>query len=188
MGKSHKSRHNPAGGWESPSLGCEPRCAHYTLAYFALREASLSDPLLYLAVLASPQRQKFLEKLLQSVAESCAERNEEPDFAATDLTVYCRRLNRYPCAIVEMPPPKAFAEAFFTALVAYVDPSGPVPDRSSVDAHYFTLECGVSMDGSPRTVLAEWTRDGTHNNFGDGPAPTLDAFVARLRGSAAIDR
>jgi hypothetical protein len=187
MRKSHKSRRNPAGGWESPSFDREPRCAHYTLAHYALREASLSDPLLYLAILASPQRQMFLEKLLESVVESCAEQNE-PDFAASDLKVHCLRINRYPCAIVELPPPRAFAEAFFTALIACVDPSGPIPDRSSVNAHYYTLECGVSMDGSPRTVLAEWTRDGTHNNFGDGPAPTLDDFVTRLRGSAPSDR
>src|SRR5262249_2063895 len=140
MKKLHKSRRKPAGGWESPSFDCEPRCAHYTLAHYALREASLSDPLPYLAVLASPQRQTFLEKLLQSVADSCAERNEEPDFAASDLKVHCLRINRYPCAIVELPPPKAFAEAFFTALIACVDPSGPIPDRSTVSAHYYTLE------------------------------------------------
>jgi len=163
-----------------PSFDAEPRCSHYTLAHYALRQVALSDPLRYLAVLASPDAQKHLENLLQAVAESCAARNEKPDFTADDLKIHCRRINRFPCAIVEFPPPQAFAEAFFTALVAYVDFSGPIPDRPSVMARYFTLECGVSMDGSPRTVLAEWTTDGTHNNFGDGPEPAVEAFVETL--------
>jgi hypothetical protein len=165
---------------ELPSLGTDPRCIHYSLAHYALRTIALRDPLMYLAALASPDSTRILGNIIQSVAESCAERNEEPDFTADDLRIHCRRVNQYPCVIVEMPPPKAFAEAYFTALIAYVDPSGPVPERSSVVAQYITLECGVSLDGLARTVLGSWTADGTHSNFGDGPNPTIADFLAVL--------
>ncbi len=39
-----------------------------------------------------------------------------------------------------------------------------------------TLEKGFSLSNEPRTVLAEWAND-SHANYGDGPEPTLDAFV-----------
>lgn len=55
----------------------------------------------------------------------------------------------------------------------------PVPVR------YFTLEKGQNLDGSDRTVLCEWERHETgprHENFGDGPAPDPEAFLAAVTG------
>jgi hypothetical protein len=37
------------------------------------------------------------------------------------------------------------------------------------------------FDGVPYTVLGEWTADGTHVNYGDGPpADDLSGFVAAV--------
>jgi hypothetical protein len=36
------------------------------------------------------------------------------------------------------------------------------------------------MGGPERTVLCEWTNDGTHANYGTGPEATLEALANAL--------
>ena len=158
----------------------EPRCHHYTLAHVALRQMAHDDPVAFLGILASPKAPEFLAEVFRSVSDHCRERDPRPDFTAADLTIHRGRVGRYPCAVVQMPPPKGPTEAFFAAAVLLVDPEQPMPPRESVKARYFTLEKGVTLGGPPRTVLCEWTADGTHSNFGDGPPARLEAFVAAL--------
>jgi hypothetical protein len=158
----------------------EARCHHYTLAHVALRGVALRDPLLYVGVLASPDADRFLSDLFRSVADHCLAREPEPGFTAADLTVHRLRVGVFPCAVVELPPPRAMAEAHFTAAVLLADPAAGLPKDGPVPVRYFTLEMGFSLDGSNRTVLCEWTADGTHANFGDGPEATVPAFVAAL--------
>lgn len=157
-----------------------PRWHHYAMAHLALRSVGLDDPLLYLAVLASPDRDDFLKSLFESVCERCDER-AKPDFIASDIHVHAVRAGVYPCAVVEMPTPRTTTEAFFTALVMLIDPatSSLPEERKNVPARYFTLEKGFSLDGTPRTVLGEWTTE-SHLNYGDGPEPTLESFVERI--------
>lgn len=53
----------------------------------------------------------------------------------------------------------------------------------NVPARFFTLEHSLTVDGSPRTVVAEWQQHDSgprHVNFGDGPPPSVDNFLATI--------
>jgi hypothetical protein len=166
----------------------EPRCHHYTFAHYALRSVAFTDPLVYLGILASPKGQEFLARLLRSVSEHCKEREPQPDFDVEDISVHQVRVGRYPCAVVEMPRPKATTEIYFTAAVLLADPEDGMPESAPMDLRYFTLEKGVVLDGPPRTVLCEWTSAGSHVNYGDGPEPQLEAFVRAVEESISRTR
>jgi hypothetical protein len=153
----------------------EPRCHHYVLAHQALRGAAFGDPLAYLGIMASPDARKFLTQMLRSVSEHC--KNDEPGFSARDIAVHPVRVDRYPCAVVELPRPRAVAEAYFTAAVLLADLQERLPESAPPELRYFTLEKGFVLAGPPRTVLCEWTSEGSHANYGDGPIPQLPAFV-----------
>jgi hypothetical protein len=155
------------------------REGHYILAHHALRSVALDDPLFYLGVLASPERSKFLAQMIDAVAEQCEGR--PLGFSANDLAVYPGRVGSFPTAVVQMPDPIAPPEAYFTALVLLMDANGELPDGlSELPVRYFTLERGVSLDGTIRRVLCEWDKTG-HSNFGDGPdIATLDGFLATI--------
>jgi hypothetical protein len=114
---------------------------------------------------------------MRSVSEHCKEREPRPDFDIEDIAVHKVRVGKYPCAVVEMPRPRAITEAFFVAAVLLADPDREMPDPKEVVLRYFTLEKGFTFEGPPRTVLCEWTAEGTHCNYGDGPAPRLEAFL-----------
>jgi hypothetical protein len=155
----------------------EPRCHHYTLAHYALRSVAFDHPLGFLGVLASPDARGFLSELMRSVSEHCKEREPRPDFDIDDIAVHKVRVGKYPCAVVEMPRPRATTEAFFVAAVLLADLDREMPDPKEVALRYFTLEKGFTFEGPPRTVLCEWTSEGCHCNYGDGPAPRLEAFL-----------
>lgn len=76
--------------------------------------------------------------------------------------------------VVTLPPPRMMTEAHFVGLLI-----APAQD----EAAFFTLERHDGSDGRVSTVLGGWSAKG-HANYGDGPAPTVDAFVdaiGRLR-------
>lgn len=157
--------------------GFSPRCHHYTLAHHALRGVAFEHALGFFGVIASPDREAFLTELLGNVTEHCRDREPAPDFAAADIAVHPLRLGERICAVIQMPPPRAVTEAYFVAAVLLVDPA-TVPEDQKPPVRYVTLEYGVDFaDGRPRTVLCEWTADGMHVNYGDGPPPDLRAFV-----------
>jgi hypothetical protein len=158
----------------------DPRCGHYSLAHHALRGVAFQDPLFFLGVLASPDAQRFLADLLRRVQEHCKDREPLAEFSVEELTVHKRRVGKYPCAVIELPPPRAVAEAYFVAGVLLSDPAADLPQAEAAKLRYFTLEKGMSFDGSRRTVLCEWTKEGTHRNFGDGPPPIPDGFLAAI--------
>lgn len=57
-----------------------------------------------------------------------------------------------------------------------------------VPVRFFTLEHSLNAEGGPRTVFAEWEARETgprHLNYGDGPAPRLDAFIEAIALSLA---
>src|SRR5205807_7505837 len=103
-----------------------------------------------------------------------------PDFTADDLTVHTVRAAGFPCAVVEMPPPRAMTEAFFAAAVLLIDPAAEEPDLAAAPVRYFTLEQSFDLEGAPLAMMCEWTRDGTHVNFGGGPPPRPDDFVKAI--------
>jgi hypothetical protein len=160
----------------SPDLKARP--VHYALAHHALRSVALDDPFYYLGVLASPEARKFLKHLLQQcVAHSPP--GTPLEFTADDLKVHTGRVGGYPCAIVELPEPVAMPEAYFTAavlLAEFVD----VNDPKNAPVRYFTLEQSFDLEGHPCAMMCEWTKEGTHSNFGGGPPPQLGEFVKAI--------
>jgi hypothetical protein len=158
----------------------KPRLRHYEFAHFALRQVALSDPLAFLGNMASELRQEFLAAVLAMVDERFGDAADAGEFTARDFRVLPTRVGRYPCAIVVMPPPGAVTEAHLIALVMLADLSDPDAVHGEIQGRYFTLEQGIHIDRSTRTVLCEWTADGQHLNYGDCPEPTPAAFAAAI--------
>jgi len=76
-------------------------------------------------------------------------------------------------SVVLVTPPKAehATEAHHIAIV--------LDQVDSSFVRYIVLEHGWDTESQPRTVIGEWTRGGSHINFGDGPqAPDEAAFLA----------
>lgn len=169
---------------EASAATGEPRFHHYALAHVALRQIALHDPLLYLSELASSEVAEFLASVLDDVCRLSDEPRRAPPFTAADLKVHCVRAVGFPCGIVEMPQPLGTTEAYYTALVLLVREDAESTEPESAPARYFTLEKGFSLDGISRTTFAEWTMS-SHLNYGDGSAPTLDAFVAQVSEAVA---
>jgi hypothetical protein len=168
-----------------PSGRVEPRCGHYFMAHYALRTVALQHPLETLAMLASPKGYDFLARLLDEVEEVCRDQGRPPpDFTAADLHIgYRRCVGNHPCAVVRFPEPQGTTEAHMVAIVVTSDLPAIAPgakELPQVDARYFTLEKGFRFKGgAERTVICEWTKT-AHLNGGDGPPPTVDAFLAAI--------
>ena len=69
----------------------------------------------------------------------------------------------------------AAAEAHMVGIILTGVPED-AESESKGSFRYFTLEHGVNLDDSIRTVFCEWDDEG-HKNFGDGPLPTVEAFA-----------
>jgi hypothetical protein len=152
---------------------------NYAFVHVYLRQLALSDPLRFLAVAASPQVSQFVESVRQAVAEVCG---RPPTFDAASVTFHLQRINGFPSVVVEFPEPRAIAEAHMVAFVVMVDTASEKPPAAeTVTARYFTLEKGLSLTSTPRTVLAEWDST-THSNYGDGPPAEVPAFVEAITG------
>lgn len=150
---------------------------HYAFAHYALRQMALSDPLKFLAIVVSPDAGRFMDALLQDVADQC---DRQASFDATSVKIHQTLVNSFPCAVIVLPEPQEMTEAFMVAVVVPIDMSSEqLPDRDTLKARYFTLEKGFSSSNKPQTVLAEWDMGG-HLNYGDGPPANVDAFVAAL--------
>ena len=167
----------PAGPPRDAQTDAETRPAHYLLAHYALRSVALNDPVFYFGVLASPEARRFLTDLLRTTAEHLRPGDPPPDFTADDLTVHTVRAGGYPCAVVELPSPRAMTEAYFTAAVLLADPAAEAPDLAAAPVRYFTLEKSFDLEGNPFAMMCEWSKGGAHANFGGGPPPRLDDFI-----------
>jgi hypothetical protein len=157
-----------------------PHCHHYSFAHVALRQIAHAHPVGCLSMLASPDAISFLTDVWKQVDEHCRERGETSTINPAEFVVHKFCIDNYPCAILEMPEPWFVTGAHFVALVLMVPLDQIDPADRDAPLFYYTLERGASLDGTPRTVLCSWTKEGTHCNFGDGPLPTLDAFVEVL--------
>src|SRR5436305_6410062 len=74
--------------------------------------------------------------------------------------------------IITPPKPEHTTEVHYIAIVLdRVDPKF---------LRYVVLEHSWDVDGAPRTALGEWTSDGSHINYGDGPIPGEDSFLSTI--------
>ncbi len=151
---------------------------HYIFANIALRKACEEDPLAFFDVIASPQRDEFLKDVWQQIRENY-DTAGIPPFELSDIRFTTCRLKNSPCIVVSMPRPAQIAEAHFVAIVLNVNSKSKSPSEQP-RILYFTLEKGVNVDGSERTVLGGWSDNDTHLNFGSGPPATLEDFVRTI--------
>jgi len=150
----------------------EPREHHYVFAHYTLRAACTHDPAWFFATIGSAERQKFVAWLWDTTAKRVGRPVAELDPA--DLAVTTGKLKDNPVIVFTMPPAEAVGEAHLVALVLTGLATASAERPAGVLC--FTLEHGTTLDGSPRTVLCEWTPQG-HRNLGDGPPATVQAFL-----------
>jgi hypothetical protein len=158
----------------------DPRPHHYAFAHFVLRQVCAEDPLRFFATMASPDRCRFVDALWAETARRIGRPIDGIDTAQTAITTTAVRED-CPTLVVTMPPARAAAEAHLVALVLVGLPKQDDPP-DHVAVRCFTLECGTSFDGGTRTVLCAWDAENRHLNYGDGPEPTVAAFLAAIRG------
>ncbi|WP_426165299.1 hypothetical protein [Pseudoduganella sp. R-34] len=154
----------------------EPREHHYVFAHILVREVCSQDPLRFFALVASPEQEHFVGWLWEMTAKQVG--RPITDFDARQLVVSTFRIQDSPTVLLKMPAPIAAAEAHMVAVVLTDFPKDEASE-SKGGFRYFTLEHGVNLDDSTRTVFCEWDNEG-HKNFGDGPSPTVEAFAAAI--------
>lgn len=154
---------------------------HYVLAHIALRQVAFGDPYGFFAVMASPQRQAFLDHLWRQVCETC-DKDGTARFTASDISVHTTQIDNHETVLIEMPPAHFLAEAHMICVVLKV-PIQELPAKpDDPEVRYFTLEKGRKVStGEDRTVLCAW-EGGSHINFGDGPEVSPTAFLEIVAG------
>jgi hypothetical protein len=91
------------------------------------------------------------------------------------VSIHSHRRNGFTVHLMTMPTPVESPEAYFVAIV-HRDDEPKEHGGASPSTCYFTLE----KSDAGGTVLGGCERDGTHLNFGAGPEPAEDAFLAEV--------
>ncbi len=158
------------------------RAHHYQLAHYAFRGFCESSPLGFFGIMASEDRDDFVQRIWSRVCENCDQR-ETADFGIEELSILTTRIADMPAIVIEMPEAVQVTEAIFIAIVLTTKHADG-PSEKEATFRYFTLEVGQTFDGNDRTVLCEW-RGETHANMGDGPEATLREFVETVEAKVA---
>jgi hypothetical protein len=166
-----------------------PRGQHYYFAHAALKALAFEDPERLVIALAAPGADQFLVEMWHAVGkDAIAQTGDAKDgnLPADGLESIPARVAGRPTALVRLPTPVASTEAYFVAIVLNHELEEPKKPDPEPQVYYFTLEKGFALDGSTRTVFAQWDET-SHRNFGDGPAPQPRAlldFIANHLGAA----
>lgn len=152
------------------SVSGEPSNWHYEFAHIALRKQVFGNAEQFLPMLRDPdQAINAIGMLMGRVAQAVGLTSQQYVVLASHIDVLPQRFAGQDGFVVKMPPPERRTECHFVAIVP----------RPQGEARYFTLE----RAGREATMLCEWREDGAgerHLNLGDGPAPTLGAFVGAV--------
>jgi len=141
---------------------------HYEFAHLALRVPVFGQADFILDALADPLRsQALIRAAMARVAQNCGLSEDQVETLARQIRVLPARFGADSGFVVGMPPPQNAPDCYLFAIVR--DNSGSIA--------YYTLERSIS-EGS--TMLCGWNAEGAHLNFGPGPKPDLDAFVAAI--------
>ena len=162
----------------------------YLFQHAALREAAFENhpelirelaapssplPLLHFWSRASLQCERAGPFADDPSGEDDAALTAERWFDAVQIYRYAR--DGYTAHIVTMPTPESSPEAYFVAIV-HQDDEPHEYRRESPSTRYFTLE--QADPPAVRPLLCEWVRDGSRENYGEGPVPTREAFSAAV--------
>lgn len=112
------------------------------------------------------------------ISESEDSLEDEAQFAKDEelyraVSIHPRQVDGWSIFVIVMPAPERAPEAYYAAIV-YREHEPREPMQPSASTRYFTLERADIVD---RTMFCEWTKNGSHLNFGEGPTPTVDGFV-----------
>lgn len=144
----------------------DPRRHHYMFAHHEVRRAAQQFGADLIG--AAREGRLTLESVWNRVGESLDERDRLP---ATGLTSSYHEIAGHRVLLVRLPAAHHPTEAHFTAIAVPVD-GGRV--------RYLTLEYAVSpIDEAVYTVFGEWDEQ-RHVNYGEGPPPDPDAFLAAV--------
>ncbi len=144
-----------------------PRRHHYLFAHRELPSAAFR----FGANLAAASRdgRLTLDNAWNHLGQTLPEAER---LAADSLGVSNHRLDAHDIVVVTLPPPQHPAEAYLAAIAV---------SDGDAEVRYFTLEDARSpVDGLRYTVLAEWTNDGKHINYGPGPDADPPSLVAAI--------
>ena len=111
------------------------------------------------------------EDVDDSDASLAAEAAEDELIDAT--AIHPRRRLGHTVYVVTMPLPEASPEAYLSGVV-HRDDEPHEYMATAPSSRYFTLELAAPGE---RPLLCEWSRDGRHSNYGEGPEPEVDAFA-----------
>jgi len=170
------------------------RRQHYVFAHALLRAISFEMGAAVVLLLANPERAAdFLDELWEVAGRDQSGR-DAVDPLGLEANVHAA--GDHVIALVSLPAPVGVTEAYFVAIVSDPLPEPPESDDEgevsdtdrelfslllrSTPIRYFTLEYGMSLDGSRRTTFCEWTGEGAHLNMGQGPAPRAETLLAFL--------
>lgn len=96
-----------------------------------------------------------------------------------EIRVATKRIRGFPTLLITLPVPRSPGEAYFAGFVLLHDIEAEL-ERTKVTLRYFSLEA-VSLEGSGAgTTMCEWTRELERVEHGEGPAPSLEAFLERI--------
>ncbi len=163
----------------------QTREAYYAFPHIVLRQFALDRPGECLAILSDPEEAgKLLTDMAEFVnneaAKSAADKSTFERIDPEQITLHRMADDQPACLIIELPPPKAATECYFVGLIFNVTDGARFADITEADLRYMTLELGISVDGEEsRTVLCGWTKT-AHNNYGDGPPPTVEEFARAI--------
>jgi hypothetical protein len=167
----------------------EPRSHHYLFAHRYLPGITFQMGVTTLLILGDPEKSNvFLQEIWADVAAE-NDISQEDQIAPEPLNATLQQIGDKLVALIQLPPAERTTEAHLVAIVSDLPPelTDDTPEGiqtlrerlRQTPIRYFTLECGFSLDDTPRTVFCEWTRE-AHLNMGDGPAPTREALLKFL--------
>ncbi|KIG16528.1 hypothetical protein DB30_04441 [Enhygromyxa salina] len=121
--------------------------------------------------------QRWADSVLEQLCEHAQMASElaATSFGPAQVQVTRTHAGRHPCVVLTLPRPTAPTEAFMIGLVQHGPPGEP--EINHINLLNFTVEL---VDGDPPSAaFCEWEKDKTnHVNYGHGPVPSLDEFVA----------
>lgn len=120
----------------------------------------------------------FLRLAENGLVDPCQETDADAEAELfKPVAVHPHKRGAYTAHVVTMPAPESPPEAHFVAIV-HKDDEPKKHGIASRSTRYFTLE----SSNTPLPVLCEWREDGSHLNYGEGPAPEMAAFVEAVFG------
>jgi hypothetical protein len=154
------------------------RTFHYAFAHWALPWLTSQHPVFFLGIYEDDKG--FADGMVEQLFDYArmVSSDDAPSFGPAQLGITRTIVAGYRCLLFVLPPPTQKAEAFMVALLLtdprQGKPAGPMVLRN------FTLEYN-DVYPPPHTIFCEWAQDKSqHFNYGAGPEPTPEAFLARV--------